>query len=148
MSISYSGLPPKMQEQVAAKVAIAEARKRRESKYRARKVDGFLADGTPHTFDSRKEAKRYAELAVMERSGAISNLQLQVTYHLIPSQKLPNGKTLRGVDYIADFVYERDGKTVVEDVKGYRDPSSAAYAKFIIKKKLMLFLKDIEVVET
>ena len=40
-----------------------------------------------------------------------------------------------------------DGETVVEDVKGYRDPSSAAYAKFVIKRKLMLERYGIRVKE-
>lgn len=40
-----------------------------------------------------------------------------------------------------------DGKTVVEDVKGYRDPSSAAYAKFVIKRKLMLERYGIQIQE-
>ena len=49
--------------------------------------------------------------------------------------------------YVADFVYTQDGETVVEDVKGYRDPSSAAYAKFVIKRKLMLERYGIRVKE-
>ena len=84
-------------------------------KYHAKKTE---LDGI--TFDSKKEANRYAELKLLERSGAIHNLQRQVRYELIPAQK-KDGKTIeRACHYIADFVYEDNGKTVVEDVKGYR----------------------------
>lgn len=98
-------------------------------KYHAKKteVDGIL-------FDSTKEARRYVELKALERAGEISNLQRQVRYELIPSQKGEDGKVIeRACSYLADFVYvDADGKTVVEDTKGIR---TSAY---IIKRKLML----------
>lgn len=105
-------------------------------KYHAKKtvLDGII-------FDSRKEAARYAELKLLERSGAIHNLQRQVRYELIPAQK-KDGKTVeRACHYIADFVYEEDGKTVVEDVKGFRTK------EYILKRKLMLQVHGIEVRE-
>ena len=71
-------------------------------------------------FDSKKEAARYNELRLLERAGAIQNLKTQVKFVLIPSQKI-NGKTVeRECAYKADFVYTQNGKTVVEDTKGYR----------------------------
>ena len=36
------------------------------------------------TFDSRKEARRYAALKLLERAGEISDLRTQVKYELIP----------------------------------------------------------------
>lgn len=105
-------------------------------KYHAKKTE---LDGI--TFDSRKEAQRYAELKLLERSGAIHNLQRQVRYELIPAQK-KDGKTIeRACHYIADFVYEDNGKTVVEDVKGYRTK------EYVLKRKLMLQVHGIEVRE-
>lgn len=105
-------------------------------KYHAKKTE---LDGI--TFDSKKEANRYAELKLLERSGAIHNLQRQVRYELIPAQK-KDGKTIeRACHYIADFVYEEDGKTVVEDVKGYRTK------EYVLKRKLMLQVHGIEVRE-
>lgn len=101
-------------------------------------------------FDSVKESNRYRELKLLEKAGEIAGLQLQVKYLLIPSQfgrvtdaRRPGGTKRvcleREVSYYADFVYkDADGNLVVEDVKGYRDPASAAYAKFVIKRKLML----------
>lgn len=98
-------------------------------------------------FDSKKEANRFQILRQMEKTGVISDLQMQVTFQLIPAQRKPSGGIERQVYYIADFVYTKDGKTVVEDVKGYRSPQSAGYAKFVIKRKLMLYLHGIEVKE-
>lgn len=101
-------------------------------------------------FDSMKEANRYRELKLLEKAGKITGLQRQVKYILIPSQfgRVPDASRPGGtkrvclereVSYYADFVYkDAYGNLVVEDVKGYRDPASAAYAKFVIKRKLML----------
>lgn len=96
-------------------------------------------------FDSKKEAKRYSELLLLERAGAIQGLQCQVKYELIPSQR-QNGKVVeRPCCYVADFVYKENGKTVVEDVKGYRD--GGAYRVFTIKRKLMMYIHGIRIKE-
>lgn len=42
-------------------------------------------------FDSKKEACRYSELLLLERAGVITDLQMQVPFVLIPSQRI-NGK--------------------------------------------------------
>lgn len=125
------------------------------SKYNSKKT---IIDGI--SFDSAKEAKRYRELKLLEKVGEIRNLQLQVKYPLIPSQYEETGETYtrgshkgekkkrlieRPVSYVADFVYEESGKTVVEDVKGYR--GGGAYAVFKIKRKLMLWVHGIRVRE-
>lgn len=113
-----------------------------KNKYKAKKV---VCDGI--TFDSKKEANRYYELKLLERAGEIKDLELQKEYILVPAQYI-NGKCVeRAVKYKADFVYTENGETVVEDVKGYRDPASAGYAKFVIKRKLMLYIHGIRVKE-
>ena len=115
-----------------------------------------MSDGT--VFDSRKEARRYQELKVYERRGLISNLQRQVEYELIPNQyevverySEKTGKRLkdetrlveRKVCYVADFVYEEGGKTVVEDTK-----SPVTRTKdYIIKRKLMRYIHGITIKE-
>lgn len=148
MRVSLNDLPADMREQVLAKFAIQESQRRQNAnKYHAKKVQGVLADGTEHTFDSQKEADRYAELSLMQRAKQISDLAIQVPFELIPKQRTADGKTERAVFYVADFVYKKNGETVVEDVKGYRDPSSAGYAKFVLKRKLMLWVHGIEVRE-
>ena len=113
-----------------------------KSKYNAEKTE---VDGM--TFDSKKESKRYRELAVMEQAGEISELETQVKYVLIPSQKDSNGKVVeREVAYYADFTYyDRDGRFHVEDVKGYK--KGQAYALFKLKRKLMLYVHGIAVQE-
>lgn len=99
-------------------------------------------------FDSRKEADRWQQLLLLERAGKLSDLQRQVKFELIPAQRI-NGKCVeRAVSYIADFVYrDEHGRMVVEDVKGYRDPQNAGYAKFVLKRKLMLWVHKIRVKE-
>lgn len=93
-------------------------------------------------FDSKREANRWAELRLMERAGQIQKLKRQVKYLLIPSQ-YRDGKCIeREASYIADFVYIKAGHLVVEDCKGFRTP------EYKIKKKLMLQLYDIRLVET
>lgn len=105
------------------------------SKYHAQKT---VVDGI--TFDSIKEAARYKQLQGMERNGYISDLELQVRYRLIPTQKGVL-RTERPCDYIADFRYVRDGEIVIEDTKGVRTP------EYIIKRKLMKMVYGIEVRE-
>lgn len=115
--------------------------KQNKSKYGANKteIDGIV-------FDSRKEARRYTDLKLLERAGMIKDLQLQVKYELIPIQREPDtigkrggvikGKVIeRPVYYMADFVYmiTGTGEKVVEDTKGFRTK------EYIIKRKLMLY---------
>lgn len=49
--------------------------------------------------------------------------------------------------YQADFVYEQDGQTIVEDAKGFKKSNAALYEKYIHKRKLMLHVYGIRVVE-
>ncbi len=93
-------------------------------------------------FDSKREYNRWCELRLLERSGIICNLQRQVKFRLIDSQKTPE-RTERPCDYIADFVYyENDGSRVVEDCKGMRTDV------YKIKRKLMLEKYNILIKET
>lgn len=114
------------------------------NKYNSRKclsTDGIL-------FDSKKERDRWEVLRIMEKNGDIKDLQRQVSYELIPNQRGADGKVIeRAIKYIADFVYTDSTGTIVEDVKGYRDPQSAGYAKFVMKRKLMLFRHGIRIKE-
>lgn len=104
------------------------------NKYKNRRIT--TPDGT---FDSKREYERWCELKLLQRAGRISKLQRQVRFNLVPLQR---GKpTERPVDYIADFVYLQNGRTVVEDVKGKRTP------EYIIKRKLMLYLRGIIIQE-
>ena len=97
-------------------------------------------------FDSRREAARYVELLAMQRAGEIYELDCQSAFELIPAQVACGGRKERGVTYIADFSYYRasDGRRVVEDVKS---PVTSKLPAYIIKRKLMLRVHGIEVVE-
>lgn len=118
------------------------------NKYKSRKTS---VNGV--NFDSRKEADRYIELSILSRSGAITSLKRQVKFELIPAQyepdiisprgKVKKGKLIeRAVSYIADFVYtDENGKTVVEDTKGFRTKD------YIIKRKLLLYIHGIRIKE-
>lgn len=86
-------------------------------------------------FDSILERNRFIFLDAEQRAGNISNLRLQVPFELIPNQRV-NGKLIeKKCSYIADFVYMKDGKMVVEDVKSVATQKKESY---IIKRKLML----------
>ena len=108
------------------------------SKYGNRKI--ITEDGR---FDSLREFRRWQELKLLERAGEIGCLRRQVAYELIPAQyDRRTGKLVeRSVRYVADFVYETDGFTVVEDVKGCRTK------EYIIKRKLMLHVYGLKVQE-
>ena len=139
----------KVQEQEKAKKAATEAEKKpkKGNKLHAEKVDMTMPDGTLMRFDSKREARRYMDLWLMQRGGEIANLQTQVRYPLLPKQVHPDGTKERAIDYVADFVYEQGGETVVEDSKGFRDTASAAYRVFVMKRKMMLYFHGITVRE-
>lgn len=106
------------------------------SKYHARKttVDGIQ-------FDSAKEAKRYTKLRDMQEAGEIEGLRLQVPFEILPSFEC-EGVKYRGMKYIADFVYYRNGVRVVEDVKGVKTP------EYKLKRKLMAYMNHINIKES
>ncbi len=93
------------------------------SKYGAIKttVDGI-------TFDSKKEAARYAELKALETAGKIFNLQRQPRYRLCAwtSRDIESIPALG--HYVADFRYCNVKGCIcawgcqVEDVKGFKTP--------------------------
>lgn len=98
-----------------------------KNKYKAKRT---VIDGI--TFASQKESKRYQELKTLERHGVISGLKLQPVFVLQESFKTPQGETVRGIKYIADFLYQRGGVEVVEDTKGVQTDV------FKLKRKLLL----------
>ncbi len=91
------------------------------NKYRAKRV---TVDGI--NFASIKESNRYLTLKMLGRSGKIKSLELQPSYDLLVKDgvhiKTPTGRNMK---YLADFRYVENGKTVIEDVKGYDTKVSA-----------------------
>jgi hypothetical protein len=128
-----------MQRERCLHVGDRKGEKKMTSKYHAKKIKW-----NGQTFDSKKEFIRYQELLLLQRAGKICDLERQVKIPLLPSQKDENGKVIeRAVTYIADFVYYdiEQNKTIVEDTKGFKTP------EYILKRKMMLYLNHIRVVE-
>ena len=94
-------------------------------------------------FASKREARRWQDLRLLEKAGEIRNLMRQVRYPLTV-----NG--IRITTYIADYVYvplnriskEWEFNDVVEDVKGVRTPV------YKLKRALMFAIHGIKIVET
>lgn len=108
------------------------------NKYRNKKV--IVED---YVFDSLQESRRYKELKLLLKAGQISNLELQPHFLLQDSFK-KNGKTYRKIEYIADFKYIENGKTIVEDVKGLQTDVFKIKHKLFEKKYPELELKIID----
>lgn len=66
-------------------------------------------------FMSKGEANRWMQLRLIQRAGEISDLQRQVWFPLVTVTA--DGKPVKFADYVADFTYTEDGKTVIEDYK-------------------------------
>ena len=105
-------------------------------------------------FDSKKELYRWLDLKTLEKAGKIYELQRQVKFVLVPAQYEPDtvgprGGKIKGkliekeLAYYADFYYfdNESEKYVVEDAKGVRTP------EYVIKRKLMLYLKGYRIKE-
>lgn len=134
-----------------------ERKEPKKQKYNAEKL---VING--NEFDSKKEYTRYFELSLMQKNGLISELQRQVKFVLIPTQReilsevYTRGKH-KGTNkigrllekecaYYADFVYlDKNGNKVVEDTKGCK--KGIAYQLYVIKRKLMLQLHGIKILE-
>lgn len=87
------------------------------------------------TFDSKKEFEYYLLLKDREKRGEIIDLQRQVPLEIQPGFIMPDGKKIRPITYLADFVYT-DAKTLerkVIDVKGFRTEI------YNLKKKLLAY---------
>ena len=99
------------------------------SKYRNIKteVDGIV-------FDSKAEARRYAELRLLEKANEISDLRLQYPFECKGNEK-------KICNYKADFDYYHGDQWVIEDVKGFRTQV------YQLKKKLVEALYGIEIRE-
>lgn len=94
-------------------------------------------------FQSIREANRYLELKMLQKSHEIRNLRLQV-----PFVFFVDGKKV--FTYIADFVYttvgnsygKLKGKKIIEDVKGYRTPIYKLKKK-LIEAKLKIKIEEV-----
>lgn len=94
-------------------------------------------------FDSKAEAKRHADLLLLEKAGEIYALSVHPWFELQPAFKSKSGGHYRAINYEADFSYYEnhngESRLVIEDVKGFPTP------EFKIKEKLFRFkFPDVE----
>ena len=81
-------------------------------------------------FDSKREAREYQNLKLLERAGVVSNIKLQPVFVILDKSV--------GI-YRADFSFIEGGRRRVIDVKGFDTPLS----KF--KRKCVKFLHGVDV---
>lgn len=118
----------------------AQSKAKKPNKYRNRKV---TYDGI--TFDSLKEARRWAELQRLEKAGAIRDLVRQPVFVLAPSVRIEGEARARpAIRYRADagYVVAISCRPVVEDTKS---PSTAMESTFRLKQHLMQSVHGISV---
>lgn len=183
MAIDISKLGAAAQKQILKKLREADVKKiEREEKERIagggakaapavrENKNKLHAERTEDGYASKREAKRAAELRLMEQAGKIQNLREQVRYVLVPAiYETESGKLVkdwaekpkkelegqygklkileRSLVYVSDFVYEQDGETIVEDAKGMKKSNAAIYRIYVAKRKLMLHEYGIRVRE-
>lgn len=109
-----------------------------------------MPNGKIRKFDSRKEAGRYDELAMLLKAGTIRDLKIQPQFTLKESYVTAEGERSAAVRYIADFSYTRydaernEWVLVVEDVKSEHTRKNKDYR---IKAKMMQEIMGITVQE-
>lgn len=108
------------------------ARKPRKYRNKPTVVDG-------HRFDSRKEARRYGELVLMQHAGEIYGLEVHPRF-LLEIKGIYIGR------YTGDFAYFPRQKFVkiVEDCKS---EATKRIRDWPMRKRLMLAIHGIEVIE-
>ena len=102
------------------------------------KVCRVCTSGDLRYFMSHGEAKRYAKLQLLNRRNEISHLEEPQ----IPFPVYVNGATITAeklgapvFTYYADFRYQRNGTTIIEDYKG--DAKKSAMDLFELKRKII-----------
>ena len=163
MGVDVKDLPPTYQAQALRKLMERERRKQSAPlpspadaptgggrKYHNKPTERVTASGAVLRFDSQKEARRYDELAALERAGKIRDLRMQVDFTLQEAYTDGEGRRVRAIRYRADFTYWRYDdppggwvRFVVEDVK-----SRATRTKeYVMKRKLMKERFNIDIQE-
>lgn len=107
-------------------------------RYRNNKYGNIKTELDGRIFDSQAEARRYAELKLLEKAGEIKDLELQKPYVIQPSFFDRQGERQTAIKYVADFVYQdKDGNTIIEDVKS---PATRKDRVYRLKKKMMAYM--------
>ena len=105
------------------------------SKKRNGKFNAIKVNAPEGRFDSKMEYERFLVLRLLERAGEICDLQRQIPYAL-------QAGGIHISTYVADFVYKKNGETVVEDAKGFRT------SEYLQKRRLMKEIFGIQIFES
>lgn len=105
----------------------------RRPKYGNRKVTD---PASGRTFDSKREYTRWLQLSLLQKAGAISELE----HHPPAIELVVNGVLV--CKYEPDFVYRERGERVIEDTKGVRTK------EYVLKRKLLFAVHGITIRET
>lgn len=134
----------RLSEDEAKRLGLVSSKRNKPSK--RKKYNNTVCYYQGAKFDSKKELERYLILKDKEKRGEIFQLKRQVKITIQPRFYTPDGKTVREIYYLADFVYcteIRDEQGVfikylhhIEDVKGGNATKTAVYK---LKKKLLAF---------
>ena len=99
----------------------------KQSKFHAKRTDGYA---------SRHEAEVAAKLHALAKAGVIWDLKEQVRIELVAGDQV-----MRGIFYVADFVYSDCTGQHTADAKGFPTP------EFRLKRRLAWLLKGIRIEE-
>ncbi len=125
----WSFLPEYLEEKVVdcSKKQSTTTKKRSKYKNITCEVDGIK-------FSSVLEARYYKNLVLLKKAGEVLEFKLQVPFELQPAYIKSDGKKIRSIKYLADFVIKyKDGHEEVVDTKGMET------AVYKLKKKMLLF---------
>jgi len=113
---------------------------RRANKYgaQATTLDGIR-------FDSKKEARRYAELLLLQRAGEIRDLERQVEFPLLTTHHR-GAEVHRVGSYFADFQY-REGPTGILRIEDAKSPATAKNPLYRLKRKMVMLAYSVEIIE-
>lgn len=126
--------------QIASRESAYAKRREKSAQRQKQKYSNQRMEIDGVTFDSKAEARYWRVLQARLKAREITNLRRQVVYELAPSVVI-GGRKRPPLRYIADFVWEENGRDVVADVKG------AMPDAYRIKRHLMKSIHDIDILE-
>lgn len=126
----------------------------KRNKYNAKKTI-INVQGEEYEFPSKAEANRFVYLVDRLKRGEISKLSTQPSFKItedydIATDKTKSGKSRIGaLKYTPDFKYVENGKTVVEEVKGFKSVPYVLRLKLFLKIAYNMYKVDtfIEVIK-
>lgn len=111
----------------------------------AHKYHAVEADcGFGHKHPSKREARRCAELHLLQRAGEIADLRVEPFFPFTVNGAVLKHGNGRRVGYRPDFVYERGDRRIAEDVKSPATRTEAYVLRSVLFRALY---PEIELVE-